>query len=163
MASATRPATGDAVNSTNNSNCGLHHLVEAATALTQLVSSVPQAQAQPQTQTQTNHSNDGNANNSNSHTISDDEDNMKGICTGTGRIQIRLNANENLEDIELNFANKGVIASEHASDPRKKPNMTGEPKQFAKEITNTKNRKQAFLQTTGGGIFGQGGEYQVQQ
>ena len=88
-----------------------------------------------------------------------DEDNMKGICTGTGRIQIRLNANENLEDIELNFANKGVIASEHASDPRKKPNMTGPPKEFAKEITNTKNRKQQFLQSTEGGIFGAGGSY----
>ena len=28
-----------------------------------------------------------------------DEDNMKGICTGTGRIQIRLNQGENLDDI----------------------------------------------------------------
>lgn len=28
-----------------------------------------------------------------------DEDNMKGICLGTGRIQIRLNRNENLENI----------------------------------------------------------------
>jgi len=28
-----------------------------------------------------------------------DEDNMKGICTGTGRIQIRLNQDENLDDI----------------------------------------------------------------
>ena len=32
-----------------------------------------------------------------------DEDNMKGICTGTGRIQIRLNAEETLDNIELNF------------------------------------------------------------
>lgn len=92
-----------------------------------------------------------------------DEDNMKGICTGTGRIQIRLNANENLDDIELNFASKGVCAQEHESDPRKKPAMTGPPKEFAKEITNTRSRKQQFLQTTGGGIFGQGGEYQVDQ
>ena len=37
-----------------------------------------------------------------------DEDNMKGICTGTGRIQIRLNAEENLGDIELAFAQKGI-------------------------------------------------------
>ena len=33
-----------------------------------------------------------------------DEDNMKGTCRGTGRIQIRLNQNENLDDIQLNFA-----------------------------------------------------------
>lgn len=38
-----------------------------------------------------------------------DEDNMKGICTGTGRIQIRLNQGERLDDIELNFASKGVM------------------------------------------------------
>ena len=37
-----------------------------------------------------------------------DEDNMKGICTGTGRIKIRLNAEENLSDIELAFAQKGI-------------------------------------------------------
>ena len=70
-----------------------------------------------------------------------DEDNMKGVCRGTGRIQIRLNQNENLDDIELNFASKGVMVKGHESDSRKKPAMTGPPKQFAKEITNTKNRK----------------------
>ena len=37
-----------------------------------------------------------------------DEDNMKGICTGTGRIKIRLNAEENLSNIELAFAQKGI-------------------------------------------------------
>ena len=46
-----------------------------------------------------------------------------------------------LEQIELNFAQKGVMCREFESDPRKKPNMTGPPKEFAKEITNTKNRK----------------------
>jgi len=54
-----------------------------------------------------------------------DEDNMKGICRGTGRIQIRLNQNENLDDIQLNFTSKGVMVNEHSGDPRKKPNMTG--------------------------------------
>ena len=74
-----------------------------------------------------------------------EEDNMKGICTGNGRIQIRLNQNENLDDIELNFAGKGIMVSEHQGDPRKRPAMTGQPREHAKEITNTKNRKQAFL------------------
>ena len=41
-----------------------------------------------------------------------DEDNMKGTCRGTGRIQIRLNQNENLDDIQLNFASKGVMVNE---------------------------------------------------
>lgn len=59
-----------------------------------------------------------------------------------------------MDDIELNFARNGVMVEETSSDPRKKPTMTGPPKQFAKEITNTKNRKQQFLSTTGGNIFG---------
>ncbi len=33
-----------------------------------------------------------------------DEDNFRGVCKGTGRIQIRLDRNENLEAIELAFA-----------------------------------------------------------
>ena len=37
-----------------------------------------------------------------------DEDNMKGICKGTGRIQIRLNAQENLSDIQDAFARRGI-------------------------------------------------------
>lgn len=90
-----------------------------------------------------------------------DEDNMKGICLGTGRIQIRLNRDENFEDIELNFARNGVMVTEHSNNPGKKPSLTGPPKEFAKDIQNTKNRKQEFLSTTGGGIFGQGGSYQV--
>ena len=57
-----------------------------------------------------------------------DEDNMKGTCTGTGRIKIRLNANETIDDIELNFASKGIMVKEFEGDPRKKPNMTGAPK-----------------------------------
>lgn len=70
-----------------------------------------------------------------------DEDNMKGICTGTGKIQVRLNADETVEQVELNFAKKGVMVNATKSDPRKKPNMTGAPKEFAREITNTKDQK----------------------
>lgn len=63
----------------------------------------------------------------------------------------------------MNFAKNGVVVKEFEQDPRKKPNMTGPPKEFAKEITNTKNRKQQFLQSTEGGIFGAGGSYRVNQ
>lgn len=89
-----------------------------------------------------------------------DEDNMKGVCTGTGRIKIRLGAGENIEDIELNFAKNGIVVGEHSNDPRKRPAMTGPPKEFATEITNTRQRKQTFLQSSSGGIFGQGGGYE---
>lgn len=74
-----------------------------------------------------------------------DEDNMKGTCTGTGRIQVRLNPGETREQVELNYARQGVIVGETKSDSRKRPNVTGQPKEFASEITNTKNQKQKFL------------------
>ena len=53
--------------------------------------------------------------------------------------------------------------NEFALDASKKPKMTGPAKQFAQEITNTKARKQGFLSTTDGGIFGQAGGYHVNQ
>lgn len=70
-----------------------------------------------------------------------DQDNMKGICTGTGKIRVRLNPNEDLDQIELNFAKQGVIMKSTMTDARKKPKMTGPPKEFANEITNTKDQK----------------------
>lgn len=32
-----------------------------------------------------------------------DEDNLKGICSGTGRIKIRLNHGETADKVKLNF------------------------------------------------------------
>ena len=39
--------------------------------------------------------------------------------------------------------------------------MTGAPKEFAKEVTNTKTQKQGFLTTTSADLFGNSGSYQV--
>lgn len=41
-----------------------------------------------------------------------DEDNMKGTCTGTGRIKVRLNPGETKQQVELNYARQGVIVAE---------------------------------------------------
>lgn len=90
-----------------------------------------------------------------------EEDNMKGICTGKGKIQIRLNPGESLDQVELNFARKGIMVNETVVDPRKRPNMTGLPKETATEITNTRDQKQKFLQSTNNGVFGGAGSYQV--
>ena len=90
-----------------------------------------------------------------------DQDNLKGTCIGTGQIRVRLNPNETLDQIELNFAKQGVIMKSTKLDSRKKPNMTGPPKEFANEITNTKDQKQKFLQSTNNGVFGGAGSYQV--
>lgn len=91
------------------------------------------------------------------------EDNMKGTCVGTGTVKVRLNHGETREQVELNFTKNGVAVREAASDPRKRPNLTGAPKEFAKEVTNTKNQKQGFLQTTSADLFGNSGAYQVKK
>lgn len=40
-------------------------------------------------------------------------DNFKGICTGTGRIKIRLNEGETLESVQKSLRNKGFTATVH--------------------------------------------------
>ena len=56
------------------------------------------------------------------------EDNLKGICTGEGRIKIRLNEGETINQVRLNFVCAGYAVNVHSDDPRKRPNMTGPPK-----------------------------------
>lgn len=73
------------------------------------------------------------------------ENNMTGVCTGTGKIQIRLNHGETLEQVELNFASKGIMISENKPDHSKRPKMTGVPREHASEVTDHKNHKQKFL------------------
>lgn len=90
-----------------------------------------------------------------------DEDNMKGTCLGTGRIKVRLNQGETREQLELNFTKNGIAVREAAQDPRKRPALTGPPKEFAKEVTNTKQQKQGFLASSAADVFGNAGSYQV--
>ena len=58
-----------------------------------------------------------------------DEDNFKGTCLGTGRIQIRLNHGETAENVRLNFLRRGFSVEDYVVDPRKRPNLTGPPKE----------------------------------
>jgi hypothetical protein len=48
------------------------------------------------------------------HVISSniDVDNLKGTCTGTGRIKIRLNDGEDSESIRTKFSAKGILAQD---------------------------------------------------
>lgn len=87
------------------------------------------------------------------------EDNMKGTCTGVGKVKVRLNHGETREQVELNFTKNGIAVREAQNDPRKRPNMTGQPKEFATEVTNTKGHKQGFLTTTSADLFGNSGSY----
>ena len=70
-----------------------------------------------------------------------DEDNMLGTCKGTGRIQIRLNNGESVEQVKLNFLREGIIVQDHSTDPRKKPNLTGIPREKSREMHNHKMEK----------------------
>lgn len=48
------------------------------------------------------------------HVISSnvDLDNLKGTCTGTGRIKIRLNEGEDAEQIKQRYVNNGVLVQD---------------------------------------------------
>ena len=83
-----------------------------------------------------------------------EEDNMKGTCTGNGRIKIRLNHGEDAEKVKLNFLRKGICVQEFTSDPRKRPIVTGIPREKSREITNHHYEKQSFLQTQQPETFG---------
>lgn len=76
-----------------------------------------------------------------------DEDKLKGICLGTGRIQIRLNQGETRDSVALNLVKNGWTVNEFTQDPRKQPNLTGIPKEKRTPASNAKMAKQAFLQS----------------
>jgi len=76
-----------------------------------------------------------------------EEDNFKGTCTGNGRIKIRLNHGESAEQVRLNFLRRGFGITEFKQDPRKRPDLTGPPKDFGTGVTNAKVHKQTFLST----------------
>lgn len=58
-----------------------------------------------------------------------EEDNFRGICKGTGRIQIRLNNGESSDLVKLNFLKQGFSVRDFEQDLRKKPIVTGLPKE----------------------------------
>lgn len=76
-----------------------------------------------------------------------EEDNFRGICTGKGRIQIRLNQGETADKVKMNFVRLGFSVTDYEQDPRKKPIVTGTPKERQKEISDHKLEKQNFLST----------------
>lgn len=88
-----------------------------------------------------------------------EEDAMKGICSGNGRIKIRLNHGEDAESVKLNFLKKGIHVQEYTQDPRKRPIVTGIPKEKLREMANHHYEKQNFLQTQQPETFGTSQKY----
>jgi hypothetical protein len=54
-----------------------------------------------------------------------------GHCKGEGRVKIRLNEGETVEMVRANFIRAGYQVKTHVEDPRKKPIVTGPPKDDA--------------------------------
>lgn len=51
-------------------------------------------------------------------------DNMKGTCTGTGRIKVRLNEGETQEILRDNLRKAGYIVKTHKENPKKQPHFS---------------------------------------
>lgn len=92
------------------------------------------------------------------------EDNFRGVCTGTGSVQIRLNNGETPDSVKLNYIKAGYIVKEHAPDSRKKPNLTQanavKTKNDQGDLPAAKGKKQDFLASQNPDVFGNSGAYQ---
>lgn len=53
-----------------------------------------------------------------------DEDSIKNVCTGTGRIKMRLTNEDNLESIKLKYVNAGITVIDHTDNAKKRSNFT---------------------------------------
>ncbi len=51
-------------------------------------------------------------------------DNLTNDCNGTGRVKLRLNPGENIEQVKLNLLKEGLGVQEHKENPNKKPAFT---------------------------------------
>lgn len=76
------------------------------------------------------------------------QDNLKGVCTGTGRITVRLQRDETAEQVKRNFQQAGFHANLHSDDPRKKPIVTGASKDVGEHRYFNAKDKKAFEMST---------------
>jgi len=92
------------------------------------------------------------------------EDNFRGVCTGTGSVQIRLNNGETADSVKLNYIKAGFIVKDSALDARKKPALTqanvAKTKNDQGDLPAAKGKKQDFLASQNPDVFGNSGAYQ---
>ena len=55
-----------------------------------------------------------------------DSDSIRNICTGTGRVKLRLAANEDLDTVKLQYVKAGYAVQDHEDNPKKKSAFTQE-------------------------------------
>lgn len=76
------------------------------------------------------------------------QDNLKGICTGDGRIRVRLNEGESLNQVRLNFVRAGYSVKSHEENVKKNPHLTGPAKDKGDAMyLNAKDKKKFEMQT----------------
>ncbi len=55
-----------------------------------------------------------------------DHDSISNVCTGSGRIKIRLGSNEDLDTVKLQYLKAGFAVAEQQKDARMKTKFTSE-------------------------------------
>ena len=75
-------------------------------------------------------------------------DNFTGKCKGEGRLKVRLNAGETMEQIRINLLRAGISVKNHIEDARKKPAFTGPPKEENKFGGMNANERKHFANQT---------------
>ncbi len=53
-----------------------------------------------------------------------DQDQIRNVCTGFGKIKVRLGEGEDIETLKQQFVNAGLSVHENKLAPQKKPNFT---------------------------------------
>lgn len=55
-----------------------------------------------------------------------DQDSIRNVCTGTGRIQLRLTEKDDIDQVKLSFLKAGFGVQDHSENSKKKPFFTQE-------------------------------------
>lgn len=55
-----------------------------------------------------------------------DNDSIRGVCSGTGRIKIRVGADEDVDTIKLQYLKAGFAVNEHSINPNLNNKFTSE-------------------------------------
>jgi hypothetical protein len=94
-------------------------------------------------------------------------DSIRNVCTGNGRIKLRLQAEEDPEMVKLNFLKAGYSVQEHTENIKKKSGFTQElnnaDKPTPKGNIDAKQTKVAMLQTNNPEVFGNTGSALLRQ
>ena len=87
-----------------------------------------------------------------------DEDSIKNVCLGTGRIKLRLQNQEELDQVKMRFLQEGFSVIDHAENSKKKTGFTTEQsnrtKSPVKKEVNAKQSKIAQLSSNNPEMFG---------